>query len=142
MDAITLMDLIDKWQPCLSRISEAESEEVVGTQWTRKQVLGHLIDSAANNHQRFVRLQQGNLAGFPGYEQEQWVNAGNYNKNTWANLLGLWVQYNRQLAIVIESIDPRCARNMWEEKAVSLEFIINDYSRHILHHIETLERRG
>jgi len=140
MDATTVHDIIDTWQPRLSRISEAESERVVGSKWTRKQVLGHLIDSAANNHQRFVRLQQGNLTGFPGYDQEHWVNAGNYDKNTWANLLELWVQYNRQLAIMIENIDPACALNVWEDKSLSLEFIISDYTRHMLHHLVTMER--
>jgi hypothetical protein len=138
MNATMVKDRISQWQGRLSRISEAESEQVVGSQWTRKQVLGHLIDSAANNHQRFVRLQQGNLIGFPGYEQEQWVEAGDYNKNTWANLLELWTQYNRQLVIVIENIDPACKSNVWEEKSLSLEFIINDYAGHMLHHLEQL----
>ena len=138
MDATTLKDLIEKWHPNLSRITEAESDQVVSTKWTRKQVIGHLIDSAANNHQRFVRLQQGNLAGFPGYDQEQWVNAGAYHKNTWTNLIEMWVQYNRQLAIVIENIDPSCAGNMWEDKSFTLEFIVTDYSRHMLHHLEQL----
>jgi hypothetical protein len=141
MDAGTVEGLLTIWQARLARFSEAESARVVGSKWTRKQVLGHLIDSAANNHQRFVRLQQGNLSGFPGYEQEQWVDAGNYNKNTWANLLELWAQYNRQLVIVIENIDPACKTNVWEEKSVSLEFIIDDYARHMLHHLEQLDRK-
>ncbi|HLP15230.1 MAG TPA: hypothetical protein VK470_03165 [Bacteroidota bacterium] len=97
-----------------------------------------MIDSAANNHQRFVRLQHGNLAGFPGYEQEQWVAAGDYGRNTWVNLVALWTQYNRQLVIVIEHIDQRCASNVWEEKSLSLESIISDYARHVQHHLEQL----
>ena len=140
MNASMVNDLITQWQGRLSRISEAESAQVIGSKWTRKQVLGHLIDSAANNHQRFVRLQQGNLIGFPGYEQEEWVDAGNYNRNTWANLLELWTQYNRQLVIVIENIDSACKSNMWEEKSLSLETIITDYAGHMLHHLEQLAK--
>ncbi|HLP15313.1 MAG TPA: DinB family protein, partial [Bacteroidota bacterium] len=138
MNANALQELIVKYEGRLSRISETEAEVVVGSQWTRKQVMGHLIDSAANNHQRFVRLQQGNLIGFPGYEQVQWVAAGDYSRNTWANLVALWTQYNRQLVIVIEHIDQRCASNVWEEKSLTLESIINDYARHVQHHLEQL----
>jgi hypothetical protein len=75
MDASHLEGLIGKGNEILLRISEHESMEVVGSKWTRKQLLGHLIDSASNNYQRFVRLQQGNLVGFPGYDQEFWVAA-------------------------------------------------------------------
>ncbi|MFZ1081624.1 MAG: DinB family protein [Candidatus Kryptoniota bacterium] len=142
MNASNLQQLIADWQPRLSRISETDSQSIVGTKWTRKQTLGHLIDSAANNHQRFVRLQQGNLAGFPGYDQELWVNAGNYNLNTWSNLVDLWSQYNRQLAIVIENVDPGCKTNVWEDRSFSLEFLIDDYVRHLLHHLEQLDKRS
>jgi hypothetical protein len=139
MNTFDLNLLIGEWQPRLNRFSEQDSEKVVGTKWTRKQILGHLIDSATNNHQRFVRLQQGDLVGFPGYEQEAWVKAGNYSRNTWKNLVELWSQYNRQLAIVIETIDPGCKDNKWVDKDVSLEFLIKDYERHVLHHMKQLE---
>jgi hypothetical protein len=138
MNTINLQLTIDEWHPRLFQISEADSQLVVGTTWTRKQVLGHLIDSAANNHQRFVRLQQGDLLGFPGYEQESWAKAGNYNSSTWKNLTELWYCYNRQLAIVVENIDRRCQTNIWADKAVSLDFLIKDYERHLLHHLKQL----
>jgi hypothetical protein len=139
MDASNLKQLVVDWQPQLSQISEKDSQAVVGSKWTRKQIIGHLIDSAANNHQRFVRLQEGNLVGFPGYEQEAWVNAGNYNQNTWGNLVELWLQYNRQLAIVIENIHPKNGVNLWEDRSLTLEFIVNDYLRHVRHHLEQLK---
>lgn len=138
MDASNLRQVIGEWQPKLFKISEKDSQVVVGSKWTRKQILGHLVDSAANNHQRFVRLQEGNLVGFPGYEQEVWVNAGNYNKNTWENLVELWSQYNKQLSIVIENIDPKNGLNLWEDRSLTLEFIVNDYVRRVLHHLEQL----
>lgn len=142
MNASNLQKLIADWQPRLSHITEADSLSIAGTKWTRKQVLGHLIDSAANNHQLFVRLQQGNLVGFPDYDQELWVNAGNYNLNTWGNLVDLWSQYNRQLAIVIENIDPNCKSNVWEDSSFKLEYLIDDYIHHLLHHLEQLDKRS
>ena len=57
MDASYLQGLVGEWSERLARISEQDSLKVVGSKWTRKQLLGHLIDSAANNYQRFVRLR-------------------------------------------------------------------------------------
>ena len=138
MDSRNLQEVISDWQPRLSNITERDSDFVVGTKWTRKEILGHLIDSAANNHQRFIRLQDGNLSGFPGYEQEKWVNAGGYSKNSWTNLVELWAQYNRQLALVVENIDPKCKDNLWEDRSMTLEFLVNDYVRHLTHHLDQI----
>ena len=135
MDASHLQGLIGEWNERLLRISEQDSMEVVGSKWTRKQLLGHLIDSALNNYQRFVRLQKGNLVGFPGYDQEFWVTAGNYNRCTWMNLVDFWRLFNLQIASVIENIPSGCEGNVWEVNDLSLGFLVNDYTQHMLHHL-------
>src|SRR5574337_627436 len=67
----------------LLKMPEAESEVVrFDGQWSAKQVLGHLIDSAANNHQRFVRAQAIDHLVFEGYDQEQWVRAQHYEQRS------------------------------------------------------------
>ena len=63
-------------------------------QWTAKEVLGHLIDSAANNHQRFVRAQFTDDLIFAGYDQEQWVQVQSYNQVRWQTLVQFWQAYN------------------------------------------------
>jgi hypothetical protein len=138
MDASHLRSVLSEWSDRLSSISEQESLKVVGSKWTRKQVLGHLIDSMANNHQRFVRLQQGNLLGFPGYEQEQWVDAGDYNRASWSDLIKLWTLYGLQLARVIENIDQSCKGNQWEGHDVDLRFLVQDFTRHMVHHLNQI----
>ena len=135
MDASQLRNLVSEWTERLQGISEQEALKVVGTKWTRKQLLGHLLDSAANNHQRFVRLQQGNLAGFPGYDQEHWVAAGNYNQRPWVDLVEFWRLYNLQLASLIENIPPGCEGNVWEGHDADLGFLVEDFTRHMLHHL-------
>jgi hypothetical protein len=41
--------------------------------WTRKQIVGHMLDSATNNRQRFVRAAiHGSFTG-PDYAQDEWV---------------------------------------------------------------------
>src|SRR3954465_12568178 len=82
----------------LARFSEAESEQRPSPErWTKKEVLGHLIDSASNNHQRFVRGQVASGQDFPGYEQEQWVRIQNYQAAGWNDLIDLWRAYNTHL---------------------------------------------
>src|SRR5689334_263609 len=72
--------------------------------WSVKEILGHLIDSAANNHQRFVRAELSGDLAFPGYEQNGWVTAQDYQGVAWLRLVDLWVLYNRHLAHVIARI--------------------------------------
>ena len=97
--------------------------------WSRKEILGHLIDSAANNHQRFVRLQHEEVLVLPSYQQEEWVLVQNYATREWRDLVELWLAYNRHLAHVIRYTDASAARHVWKGPAgdVDLQFIIEDY---------------
>ena len=72
--------------------------------WSPKEVLGHLIDSAANNHQRFVRAQETDALRLPGYEQNHWVRSQGYNDAEWTHLVALWTHFNLHLADVIARI--------------------------------------
>src|SRR5215211_3151625 len=72
--------------------------------WSRKQVIGHLIDSASNNHQRFVRLMLEDDLSLPGYLQDGWVASQRYNERPWPELLALWSAYNRHLASIIANV--------------------------------------
>ena len=91
--------------PKLRAISESRAEQPRAPgKWSPKQVIGHLIDSAANNHQRFVRAQEGESYTGPGYTQDHWVAVQGYQEASWDDLVALWRAYNRHLARVIERI--------------------------------------
>jgi len=111
--------------------------------WSLKEIIGHLIDSASNNHQRFVRLQSGDLIHFPGYDAEPWVNVQKYNSMDWKDITTLWYSYNCMLLNVIDNIDEKAAYNVWKtgETELSLDFLVNDYFRHMKWHIEQFENR-
>jgi hypothetical protein len=106
--------------------------------WSPKQIVGHLIDSAGNNHQRFVRAQQTPPLEFPGYEQDHWVNCQRYDECAWTDLIGLWQAYNRHLAHVIARI-PEARRHVacriGADAPVSLGFLAHDYVVHLEHHL-------
>src|SRR3954453_13933287 len=72
--------------------------------WSAKETIGHLIDSAANNHERFVRAQFTDDLVFPGYVQDQWVSSQNYRDESWSELIQLWSSYNLHLVHVAASI--------------------------------------
>ena len=111
--------------------------------WSIKEITGHLIDSASNNHQRFVRLQLLELLTFPDYGQDNihWVRIQNYQNRTWDELLGLWRHYNIQLAYIIRSVDPSCLNHVWQldaENKVTLFDLIADYLRHLEVHLDQI----
>ena len=126
----------------LSKITDSDSQKVVSPEkWSKKQVLGHLIDSAANNHQRFIRAQLGQELVFPGYEQEAWVAAQQYQDESWDALVALWQHYNQHLLHVMECVpgdrlSRRCV--IGDNDPVTLEFLMKDYVVHLKHHLEQI----
>lgn len=106
--------------------------------WSKNEVLGHLIDSAANNHQRVVRAAQNDALDFPPYNQILWVKVQRYNEMNWLDLVDLFVLNNLHFCRVIDSLpseafDHLC--NIGKENPVTLQFIVNDYLRHLNLHI-------
>ena len=125
-----------------TELLRAISEESAGKRtkpdsWCKKEILGHLIDSASNNHQRFVRLQLAPSLEMPAYEQNGWVRSQNYASRQWRDLVELWLAYNRHLVHVIRNADAGAARHVWKASAgdVELQFLIEDYLRHLNHHL-------
>jgi len=111
--------------------------------WSIKEIIGHLIDSASNNHQRFVRLQLVEQLTFPDYGQDNihWVRIQNYQNREWEKLLGLWRHYNMQLADIIRSADPSCLNHFWQldaENRVTLFDLMVDYLRHLEDHLDQI----
>src|SRR4030095_3633389 len=95
MDRYFLQDFratLESTEQRLLEIPEAETERLLRAGWSAKQVLGHLIDSAANNHARFVEAQLKDDLVFEGYDQEEWVLAQKYDQESWGALVDLWTE--------------------------------------------------
>lgn len=136
----------------LLEIPEAETEKPLGGDWCAKQILGHLIDSAANNHSRFVRAQLQDDLMFDGYAQEDWVRVQKYQDESWAALVDLWTEYNLHLLHVIENISnenlskPRVKHSLdkiaWQtvpaNQATTLDYFIRDYFGHLQEHLKQI----
>jgi hypothetical protein len=128
----------------LRRFNDAEAalKPAIG-KWSKKQIVGHLIDSATNNLHRFVRAQEvvGEFA-FPKYEQEHWIASQGYNESSWTELIEFWRLCNRHLSRVIERIpvqklDVMC--RIGEYEPVTLRFLVEDYLVHMKDHLNQME---
>jgi hypothetical protein len=133
-----------------SRVPRAEDK------WSPKEIVGHLIDSASNNHQRFVRAQFTDHLVFPGYEQESWVRAQGYKDEPWPLLVELWRSFNLHLAHVMER-SPEAARSASRERhnldeigwikigegePATLEYLMRDYVGHLKNHLRQILGEG
>ena len=145
-----LREAVASVTPRLQALSDAQAGRPPAPgKWSPKEVIGHLVDSASNNHQRFVRARFTEDLVFPGYQQEEWVKAQRYASAPWAELVGLWSNFNLHLARVIEAtpadvrLKPRARHNLHElawkavpqNEPATLEYFMRDYVGHLRHHI-------
>lgn len=136
----------------LSSITEESASAKEPMKWSKKEIIGHLIDSASNNHQRFVRAQFKDDLIFPGYDQDEWVEVQDYQKISWQSLISLWKEFNLLIIHVSERIPEHILRQLREahnldsiawkeipaERPATLEYFIRDYFGHLRHHLDRI----
>jgi hypothetical protein len=113
--------------------------------WSKKEILGHLIDSASNNHQRIVRMQEVDNLGIFRYAQDHWVKAQQYQIEPWPDLVELWRWYNIHLANIIKHIDSVALDHICDvgyPQPVTLKYLLDDYVDHLEHHLAQIFSSG
>ena len=144
MQSVTeqLRQLIDETWPVLGNLSEDSVQKPLASGgWSKKQVLGHLIDSASNNHQRFVRALLQDELTWPGYDQSGCVRVQRYQDYRWPDLVQLWAAYNRFLAHVLDSAPQSKANTVCrigDYGPMTLEELAQDYLTHLEHHLRQI----
>ena len=136
--------------PRLERITDANAARPRAPgKWSRKEIVGHLIDSASINHERFVRAQLTDDLVCPTYDQEAWVRLQHYANAPWIELVSLWSLFNLQLARVMEAVPQelrtreRMRHNLSQvafrttlpDRPVTLDYFMRDYVAHLEHHL-------
>lgn len=130
--------IIDKVPNILSEISEENfSVKPLPTKWSKKEIIGHLIDSATNNHQRFVRGQFENIPEIR-YDQNKWNEYGFYQHIDSKQIISFWTIYNKQLIEIIKRIPTENLKRQIKvgENLLTIEFLIADYVEHLEHHLK------
>jgi len=141
-----LQSVIAADEPKLRAISEesANTRPGGGVGWSRKQELGHLIDSAINNRLRFTKAALEGELMTPLYDGPGSVELGGYAETAWSALIDLWKALNQSLGALVDRI-PRerlsAPCRLGDADAVSLGFIIDDYILHMQHHLDHILAR-
>lgn len=144
--ASSLISILNSAEPRIHEISDDKATTPLRPgAWSRKEILGHLIDSASNNHQRFVRASLQDSLEFPGYDQNGCIRVQAPNEADWNVLVSLWAAYNRYLAHVIAHIPASKLEvpcRIGSGDPVTLRFLAEDYLRHLVHHLEQVGLRS
>ncbi|MCI0436882.1 MAG: DinB family protein [Gemmatimonadetes bacterium] len=148
-----LRAVIDHCVPqLLAMEDEATARRPAPGKWSPREIVGHLIDSASNNHQRFVRAQFQDSLVFPGYAQDDWVAVQRHQDAPWPELVELWAAFNRHIARVMAGVPepekqrPRSDHNLgeigWQAlpagSPATLDWFMRDYVGHLRHHLRQI----
>jgi hypothetical protein len=109
--------------------------------WSRVEILGHLVDSAVNNHQRIVRAAIGGGYQGPGYEQDANVRMQAYRDEAPELVSTLWMGLNRHITHVLKQVKPsqlefRCI--VGDNPPGPLSALVSDYVAHLEHHLRQI----
>lgn len=143
MDYQVLRDIVENQIEKFHSISENQwNEKLSDEKWSKKEILGHLCDSALTNIRRFVVTQYKENENIV-YDQNFWVKAQNYQNTTILDIVYLWKYLNLQIVNVVENIpgellDNVCDTTKSEKQAFTLRFIIDDYISHMNHHLKVI----
>lgn len=140
-----ILGLVKEWELILAGLPDKIVTNNKNSQnRTIKQIVGHMIDSASNNHQRMVRLHYNPNLDFPDYRQDndRWIAIQKYQDENWENIVQLWKFFNLHIAHIINQTDEHQAGNKWvdcEGTMVSLEQMIVGYYDHLLLHMNEIQ---
>jgi len=145
-----LREVVSRAVPALLALSSAESARSSAPgKWSPREIVGHLVDSALNNHRRFLGARWKDDLVFEGYDQDAWVAAQEYGRASWPELVDLWRAVNLHVARVMDttpdatrarshvrhSLDRIAYRPVRAGDAATLEFLMRDYVAHLRHHL-------
>ena len=141
MSAKMLLTIVDE---SLQRFSEISEENWVfklnENKWSKKEILGHLCDSAFTNIRRLIVTQYEENQKIV-YDQDFWVKAQNYQNISTQHIIDLWRTLNIQLSHIIENLPENQLKNTCiVSNFVTLEFLLEDYINHLLHHLEDIKK--
>ncbi len=139
-----LQQIIDTFSQKISAIPEAEfSAKHAPNKWSKKEVLGHLTDSAQNNLRRFICGQYETTPPKIVYEQDFWVQANGYQEKRSSDVILLWRLVNDQICSVLQTMpasnyNRMCDTSKQTEQFHSLQWLAEDYVKHLKHHLNQI----
>ncbi|MGC4081403.1 MAG: DinB family protein [Vicinamibacterales bacterium] len=140
-----LLTTVDAAAARLHTVSDARaSVRPRSDAWSAKEILGHLVDSAANNHQRFVRALHSSELHFPGYEPDEWLRVQAWSARPWTEVIEFWRLFNHHVSHIIRHVPATALPtpcHIGHGEPVTLGFLIDDYFAHLAHHLRQIDER-
>lgn len=131
-----LENIISKYSSLLQKIDEATvSYKPLPNKWSKKEQIGHMIDSAQNNIRRFIVAQYEDKPTIK-YAQDHWVMAAGYQNYPLPDMVKLWTLTNKHIVRILRNVpDGMQNREVQTEALHSIEWLAADYNKHLMHHL-------
>ena len=137
--ATELQDIISKYVPALQAVTEDKmSYKPLPYKWSKKEILGHLVDSAQNNIRRFIVAQYEDKPAIV-YNQDKWVAISHYQHYPTADIIALWQLLNKHIAVILKNISlDASARECQTGDLHTIRWLAEDYMKHLRHHVHQI----
>jgi len=134
--ALQLESVFDQYLPALRNVPENEMlYKSSPSKWSKKEIVGHTIDSAQNNIRRFIVAQYEDTPAI-GYNQDEWVIITGYQDYDLPDLINLWYLLNKHIVVILKNTSPQTAQRKCQTNDVhTLEWLAQDYIKHLRHHL-------
>ena len=134
--ALELQRTVEEYLPGLRALAEEESSKKPSpNKWSKKEMIGHLIDSAQNNIRRFI-VAQYEVQPHIVYKQDDWVRINNYQSYSNNDLIELWRLLNKQVASIVSSASPEALERLCKTESLNtIGWLAADYIKHMKHHL-------
>jgi hypothetical protein len=134
--AAQLENIINQHTEALRNIPVGKMEfKPSPAKWSKKEIIGHMADSAQNNIRRFVVAQYETTPQIL-YNQDQWVAISNYQQYKTADLISFWQFLNKHIAVILKNTSPQVAlRTCQTQELHTIEWLAHDYVKHLRHHL-------
>lgn len=135
--------ILINFRKLMDQYSDISDVRLSGDKWTLKEMVAHLVDSASNNHQRFIRMQITPELEFPGYDEEEWKNTTEISGYDYSKIVTLWDNLNDFLLYIIENINTDSLDHVWRrgKTVYTLDSLVRDYFSHMQIHLKMFEDR-
>jgi hypothetical protein len=131
---------LNKYYPLLQQLSEAQMNyRYAPGKWSKREEIGHLVDSAQNNIRRFIEAQYQELPPVIVYNQDEWVKRSDYAHYQTIDLLRLWILVNHHLLIILRKMpEENYGRTCMRRELHTMEWLAADYVKHLLYHLHRI----
>jgi len=134
--ALQLESIIAQHISALQAIPESKmAYKPSPSKWSKKEILGHLIDSAQNNIRRFIVAQYEENPEI-SYNQDEWVTRTDYQHYNLSDLINLWYLLNKHISVILKNTSEAAAQRKCQTSDLhTLQWLAQDYLKHVRHHL-------